>query len=116
MIINYLARRPWGQKLLFPVVVAACAYSWADTATGTKNEQDAGRLKFWWGWCSPAMAEHWKRLGDPSHPDYGSLYHSTKNVGSEYARTDVQRVFKAMSFAIVAALILSGLAAIGWLV
>jgi hypothetical protein len=107
MIINYLARRTWGQKALAIVVLGAGAFSWGDTLEGTKTEKDQGRMKYWWGWTSLEMQEHWERLADPKSEDYGSWYHSLKNIGSEWARLDPQRAYKALSFIVIVAMLLA---------
>lgn len=114
MIINTLAKSKAGRLALIPVVIWCGAWSWFSYLDGTKNEQDAARVKGWWGWLAPVMEPEWQRLSDPNHPDYGSWFHSTKNIGSEWARSDVQRSYKALSFFIVAALALAVLAGIGW--
>jgi hypothetical protein len=106
MIINTLARRRWGRIVLLPFVIWCGAWSWFSYLDGTKNQQDASRVRSWWGWLSPGMDPHWGLLSDPTDPEYGSWFHSTKNIGAEWARLDPQRAYKAMSFALVAALLL----------
>jgi hypothetical protein len=107
MIINALARHRWGRLLLIPIVIGCGAFSWFSYLDGTKNVQDAGRVKGWWGWLSPAMDEHWARLADPKSADYGSAYHSLKNCGAEWSRSDPQRSYKALSFIVAIALLLT---------
>jgi hypothetical protein len=100
-IIAFFAKSDWGAVLLIPFVIWCGFTSWGSYLNGTSNTQDANRVRRWWGWLSPAMGPEWNRLADPAHPDYGSWYHSTKNIGSEWARLDVQRAYKAMSFLLV---------------
>ena len=59
---------------------------------------DAARKAHWHGWLAPEMEEHWARLGDPKHPQYGSFGHSAKNILSEWVRLDAQRAGKLFAF------------------
>jgi hypothetical protein len=105
-LINTLAKSYTGRLFLVPVVILCGAWSWFDYLDGTRNTQDRSRLRDAWGWRSDAMLPEWLRLSDPTHPDYGSAYHSLKNIGSEHARTDVQRAFKMYSFLLVCSILL----------
>lgn len=112
-LVTALAKSKLGRLVLIPVVILAGAFSWLSIADGTQNAQDRARLTGWWGWLSPAMEPQWQRLADPASPDYGSAYHSLKNIGSEWAKTDQQRAFKALAFVLVVSAVLAAVVAGG---
>ena len=82
---------------LLPLIVVLSAISFVKQSLAPDNQLDANRRKHFWGWLSPEMEEHWKRLMNPKHPDYGSFNHSAKNVLAEWVTLDPQRAGKAFS-------------------
>ena len=63
---------------------------------------EAYRRAHCYGWLSPAMDEHWRRLAN--WRDEGDFDHVAKNVLSEWVRLDAQRAGKLFAFLLCIAL------------
>ena len=95
-MIAWLVRRTWGRILLAPVVIACGFWSWIGFFT-TKNLQDQRRFGNCWGWLDPRLEPQWALFSTSTD----SAYELLKNMGSEWAKLDGQRAYKAMSFLMV---------------
>lgn len=100
-MIKWLSERTWGRVVLIPVVIAVGAFSWFSIIDGTKNAQDKSRTFSLWGWLDSRLDSQWDLFKSND-----SRYHLLKNMGSEWAKLDGQRAYKAFSFLLVLSIVL----------
>lgn len=100
-MISFLARSTAGRIAIIPALVCAGAWSWLTYLMGTSDPFRKSQLADSWGYLGAGMAPHWARLADRADPEYLSAFHSLKNIGSEWARLDPQRAYKAGCFLLI---------------
>lgn len=112
-MIAFLARSSFGRVVLALVVIVAGAWSWLADNLLAWHPSRSEMQRACWGWLSPAMTPHWQRVADGNE----SLFHVLKNVGTEWARLDSERVYKAGCFVLVGAVVTAfacGVLITGW--
>jgi hypothetical protein len=105
-MISILAKSNVGRVLLIPVLFAAGFWSWLTyLVKGAPDAYRKAQLADWWGYLGSDMGAHWSRLADPSSSEYGSAFHSLKNIGTEWARLSAERTYKSGCFILVCAVV-----------